>query len=414
MPNRLDSLTIEEVSIVDRPANSSTVDGKKIPRARIALFKRDGDIKKEEGGKTEDGVVFPASDYAYVPEKDKPSTWKLRLTSSPGGKPDVHIVGAAVAALGPGGFRGNQVEIPAEALSGVKAKVRAAWQSANSEKGVDEMPEILRKGEVPMSIDEVVKKIEEQDAIIATLKADSDASRAETAAVLKMSQKERNLYATLPEEKQKEFMAGDEEKRKAIMASCDKAAKSKAGFKPDEPGAGDGTKPEVEEDPVEPDEDDMVQERAKKIEKILKAAEESSVRLRKAEEQLAEFAKRDQLNRFTKRAETELPNTAGLPEDKGEFLMTQAASLPGGENGAAFKKMMGFLKAADKALSIQFGEVGRPGGEIRAEAALNAKAAEIAKRDNTDIHHAMAKAASECPELYVEYERERRESFPRQ
>ena len=52
-------------------------------------------LNKAKGGKTEDGEVFPASDYAYVPDPEKPSTWKLRLTSTPGGKPDSRIVGAA-------------------------------------------------------------------------------------------------------------------------------------------------------------------------------------------------------------------------------------------------------------------------------------------------------------------------------
>jgi len=69
---------------------------------------------------------FPASAYAYVPDPDKPSTWKLRLKASPNGGYDVGIVGAAVAALGKG-FRGNKVQIPAGALAAVRAKVRSAW-----------------------------------------------------------------------------------------------------------------------------------------------------------------------------------------------------------------------------------------------------------------------------------------------
>ena len=79
--------------------------------------------------KTEAGKKFPAKDYAYTPDKNKPSTWKLRLTSTPGATPDVRIVGAATAALGKG-FRGNKVNIPAAALAGVKNKVRAAWKKA--------------------------------------------------------------------------------------------------------------------------------------------------------------------------------------------------------------------------------------------------------------------------------------------
>lgn len=93
--------------------------------------------------KTEDGTAFPASDYAYVPDPDMPSTWKLRLTSSPGGDPDPQIVGAAIAALGKG-FRGNKVQIPSADLAAVKAKVKAAWKKANPDKDEEEMPEAIK------------------------------------------------------------------------------------------------------------------------------------------------------------------------------------------------------------------------------------------------------------------------------
>jgi len=97
-----------------------------------------------EATKTEDGKQFKASDYAYVPDSDAPSTWKLRLTDTPGGAPDSGIVGAAIAALGKG-FRGQKVEIPAADLPKVKAKVRAAWKKANPDKGVEEMPPVIRE-----------------------------------------------------------------------------------------------------------------------------------------------------------------------------------------------------------------------------------------------------------------------------
>lgn len=94
--------------------------------------------------KTEDGRSFPVSDYAYVPDSEKPSTWKLRLTSTPGADPDPRIVGAAIAALGKG-FRGNKVEIPAADMAAVKAKVRAAWKKANPDKDTEEMPSVIKE-----------------------------------------------------------------------------------------------------------------------------------------------------------------------------------------------------------------------------------------------------------------------------
>jgi hypothetical protein len=44
MPQILSQLSLNEISLVDNPANSSVdpLTGNKIPHARIALFKRDG------------------------------------------------------------------------------------------------------------------------------------------------------------------------------------------------------------------------------------------------------------------------------------------------------------------------------------------------------------------------------------
>jgi hypothetical protein len=93
--------------------------------------------------KEQDGKRYPKSDYAYTPD-DVPDHWRLRLTSSPGGKPDPRIVGAAVAALGPGGFRGNPVSIPKSALPGVKRKVLRAWREANPGKKPEDVPDVLK------------------------------------------------------------------------------------------------------------------------------------------------------------------------------------------------------------------------------------------------------------------------------
>lgn len=92
--------------------------------------------------KREDGEDFPASAFAYVPDPEAPSTWKLRLWDSLELKETAAQIGRAVAALGPGGFRGNRVSIPAEDLAGVKAKVRAAWRRVN---GPDrELPDAIK------------------------------------------------------------------------------------------------------------------------------------------------------------------------------------------------------------------------------------------------------------------------------
>lgn len=118
----------------------------KAPAAPAAPSAYDEDVVEfaaSDNKKSEDGTEFPASDYAYVPDPTKPSTWKLRLTKTPGGDPDPGIVGAAIAALGKG-FRGNKVEIPAADRAKVVAKVRAAWKKANPDKKPDEMPDVIK------------------------------------------------------------------------------------------------------------------------------------------------------------------------------------------------------------------------------------------------------------------------------
>ncbi len=135
MPSRLKNLKVYEGSLVDNPANE---------KARVVLFKR-ADAVGKKATKTEDGVEYPAEAYAYVPDPEKPSTWKLRLWEDPQKKETAAQVGRAVAALSPKGFRGNRVEIPAKDLKAVKARVRAAWRRTHPDADEDEMPAAIRK-----------------------------------------------------------------------------------------------------------------------------------------------------------------------------------------------------------------------------------------------------------------------------
>ena len=94
--------------------------------------------------KTDGGAEFPAAAYAYVPDADKPSTWKLRLWSSPSSKESARQIGMALSALGPG-FRGQKVQIPASDLLRVKARVRAAWRKVHEPS--EKLPTILKATE---------------------------------------------------------------------------------------------------------------------------------------------------------------------------------------------------------------------------------------------------------------------------
>jgi hypothetical protein len=127
--NRLSNMKLSEVTLCRKG---------KVPGAVVTLF-------KAAQTKTEGGKSFSSSDYAYVGDPGEPSTWKLRIVEEPGGKPTAHQIGMAAAALSSGGFRGNKVELPSEAVAGVKAKLRRAWQAANPDKSADDMPASLAK-----------------------------------------------------------------------------------------------------------------------------------------------------------------------------------------------------------------------------------------------------------------------------
>ncbi len=458
MPQKLTHLKIGEVSLVDNPANSELIDGKKVQRAMVALYKRDlsaalwdseDEVCKavdgpDEGvskdGKTYDGVAYPKSDFAYAPS-DAPSDWKLRLTKVPGGSPDAGIVGAAVAALGKG-FRGKKVQVPAAALAGVKAKVRAAWKKINPGRSDDELPPVL-KGDSKMTLEEIEKRVTDQDAVLASLATERDVLKAENEAVLKMNKAERELYAGMDVEKRKAFMAGDAEKRKAMFGAEDEKKKEKAaedsmdeatkkrfreagpiekaammaevekkllakakGGKEGEDKPGEGDKPGASD---EPDEDDL--EKRELVQKL--AATED--RIHKTEVEIAAIRKVNRTMEFAKRAEAELPNTPGTPLEKGEMLMTLADSLPGGEKGESFKKVFEGMKGADAAYKGQFTEIGKHGGGGSGTAlgAFDAKVEEIAKRDKIDTPHAIEKALKESPDLYLEYEKDQRQMVGR-
>lgn len=83
-------------------------------------------------------MSFPASAYAFVPDAERPSTWKLRLFDRPTdipARPSVRLTAAAAQALSPSGFRGNPVQLPAGSREDVKRKVAAAWLRARRSRG---------------------------------------------------------------------------------------------------------------------------------------------------------------------------------------------------------------------------------------------------------------------------------------
>lgn len=158
MATRLKNLRITKVDFVDKGAN---------PDAHILLFKRDNSDEKKY--KTENGVKYPAEAYAYVPDPDKPSTWKLRLWEDPEKKETRAQVARAIMAISPSGFRGNRAKIPAEDMPKVKVKIREAWKKVHPDASEEDMPDILKKGGARgMSLADLGKAIAE--AIVRALK----------------------------------------------------------------------------------------------------------------------------------------------------------------------------------------------------------------------------------------------------
>jgi len=97
-------------------------------------------LEKQET-KRERGVDFPASDFADVPDREKPSTWKLRLAEGSPGNITVSQVARAITALQPSGFRGERVQ-----LGSSKATVISKISSAIGKTGgTDEQKSNLRR-----------------------------------------------------------------------------------------------------------------------------------------------------------------------------------------------------------------------------------------------------------------------------
>ncbi len=102
-------------------------------------------LKLQEVVKTEDGQEFPMSAFAYTPDPEKPSEWKLRLWEDPRQRVTRKQRGAAAAALSPGGFRGQRVDIPQEDLAAVKRKIRGEYRKLDVED--EDIPRWVKESE---------------------------------------------------------------------------------------------------------------------------------------------------------------------------------------------------------------------------------------------------------------------------
>lgn len=108
--------------------------------------------------KTDAGKKYPASSYLFTPDKEKVSTWKLRVYDE-NGVLDKDLLSAAIASFSEGGYRGNRVQLPVEDAKRIKAKLKQLWISAYPDKDISEMPEHMQKEDTPeINIDSAKKQ----------------------------------------------------------------------------------------------------------------------------------------------------------------------------------------------------------------------------------------------------------------
>lgn len=336
----------------------------------------DTDIIKEiaKAFKTESGKSFPAGDYAYVPKPDKPSTWKLRLTSEPGGEPDPRIVGMAVAALGEG-FRGNRVQIPQADKAKVVARVRAAWLKANKNKGEKDLPAIIKKSkeeESNMDKEAMVKLQKSNDELQEKL--------AKSEFLASLTDVEKAHYNGLDKDGKSAFEKMDADARKTTV---DEAIAKKAAS--DETIDVEGTT--VRKSEVGPG-----------VFAFMKAQQaKMDAAVAKADRLEAESVQKG----LEAEAEKLWPNTAGTAADKAQMLKS-IRSMPEAQQEAQMK----MLKAADEAMAKSFKEEGQAGSAEAGSASekLNKKAEELAAKDGITFEKAYSKVleTAEGSRLYSE------------
>lgn len=142
------ALRAQWVKVWNSAYSQAKKDGKSDKDAEgIAFRSANGVLKKREAHmalltfgakktKTENGVDFPASAYAYVPDPNDPATWSVRLWESPSSKETPAQVDSAAASFAS--------SVPPGALAGVKRKVRSAWLRVHKDARAAEMPEAVK------------------------------------------------------------------------------------------------------------------------------------------------------------------------------------------------------------------------------------------------------------------------------
>ena len=368
--------TLDECVTSIMQDDSLTIDQKKLKisnaldQYKNALLGSDI-IKAEDSSEkyqTRGGVKYPSSCFLYVPDKNKPSTWKL-LYRTPDGKISPTFVSAACAAFSETGFRGNKVQLPTDAVTDVKSKLRAAWKEAFPDKSEDEMPESIKKGEETVD-DSMLNKI--IDAIKKAFRksepeGQDDDENFDGADII--NKQEGENVKVKPEELQKMI---DE-----ALAKKDEAHKAEI----------EGMKKQLETINAERETD------------IKKAEAETATAKASAEQ--AEIEKKAEIEKSAKAEELkkteELKSVSIEKAEYAEKMYVLKLLSP-----ELYEYVQNVVKAADNALATAniFQEIGKnSGSELDPKAQLEKKAEEIMKRDNCTKEASIVKAYDENPDL---------------
>ena len=145
-----------------------------VRQALRELFRREPGLLADFAVQVRGGHEYPARCFLYVPDADKPSTWKLLVCEWQGGKAVATVAqcGRAAAALGKG-FRGKKVSLSAKARTAAKRKLAAAYKRLGVAK--EDIPEHLFSEGVKGMTDE------ERRALEAEIRASIEAEFAQQA-----------------------------------------------------------------------------------------------------------------------------------------------------------------------------------------------------------------------------------------
>ena len=362
--------------------------------------------KQEDGQdfQTRDGERFKANAFAFSPDDVPASGWKLVLYDSQAdadaNRPSVALTGAAVAALGPGGFRGQPVAIPPDARAGVIRKLRSAWLKAREDQDVsrEDLPDVLKAN---VEADDAVAKLIAKwagDALdpefVDQLFDEVARSGFGDAWLSGMDPDDDNRNREVPQMDLSKLKKEDREKVEAALAGFDGSTEellAAVAAKPDDDDDGDPLKgvPEEVRAVVEP---------------VLKSATEKATAVEKENATLKERLDKVEKDRAREAFAKSVGDLTGLSE-KREDVIANLWKIDDEETRATVQKNLEAAAASARrgGLYAELGSSleGEGGG---AYAKISAAAEEIRKA-NPGMTEAIAKSkAMELhPELYDEY-----------